>query len=122
MQPGKRCSTSYVVFGASLREASLNARLASLAATVIEEAGGTVIHAKMSDFDCPSYNMDVELKDGIPAGADRFRSNLISTDGVIIASPEDNASMPGAIKNLIDWISRFKPQPLNGRHALAMSP
>ena len=121
MQSGKRCSTSYLVFGASLREASLNARLASLAVRVIEEAGGTVVHAKMSDFDCPSYNLDVELKDGIPAGADRFRSKLIATDGVIVSSPEYNASMPGVIKNLIDWVSRFKPQPLKGRHALVMS-
>src|SRR6266851_3202951 len=121
MQSGRPCSTSYLVFGASLREGSLNAHLASLAARVIEEAGGTVIHAKMSDFDCPSYNLDVELKDGIPTGADRFRSQLVSTDGVIISSPEYNASMPGVIKNLIDWISRFKPQPFKGLHALVMS-
>jgi len=121
MKSGKRCSTSYLVFGASLREGSLNVRLASLAARVIEEAGGTVINAKMSDFDCPSYNGDVEIKEGIPAGADRFRSRLISTDGVIISSPEYNASMPGVLKNLIDWVSRFKPQPLKARHALVMS-
>ncbi|MFN2603292.1 MAG: NADPH-dependent FMN reductase [Gemmatimonadaceae bacterium] len=121
MQSGKPCSTSYLVFGASLREGSLNVRLASLAASVIREAGGTVVDAKMSDFDCPSYNLDVELKDGIPAGADRFRSKLISTDGIIISSPEYNASMPGILKNVIDWVSRFKPQPLKGRHALVMS-
>ena len=121
MKSGKRCSTSYLVFGASLREGSLNVRLASLAARVIEEAGGTVINAKMSDFDCPSYNGDVEIKEGIPAGADRFRSRLISTDGVIISSPEYNASMPGVLKNLIDWASRYRPQPLKGRHALLMS-
>ena len=121
MQSGKPCSTSYLIFGASLRQASLNSRLASLAIRVVEEAGGTVARATMADFDCPSYNTDVELRDGIPAGADRFRSKLISTDGFIIASPEYNASMPGVLKNLIDWTSRYKPQPLKGRHALLLS-
>jgi NAD(P)H-dependent FMN reductase len=121
MQTGKPCSTSYLVFGASLRAGSLNARLASLAATVVEAAGGTVVHATMADFDCPSFNGDVEIHQGIPAGADGFRSKLVSTDGFIISSPEYNASMPGVIKNLIDWVSRYKPQPLKGRHALLMS-
>lgn len=121
MQSGKPCSTSYLIFGASLREGSLNRRLASLAAKVVEEAGGTVVRATMADFDCPSYNGDVETHEAIPAGADRLRSQLISTDGVIISSPEYNASMPGTLKNVIDWVSRYKPQPLKGRHALLMS-
>jgi NAD(P)H-dependent FMN reductase len=88
---------------------------------VVSEAGGTVVHASMSDFDCPSYNGDVEASAGIPAGADRFRSKLVSTDGLIISSPEYNASMPGVLKNLIDWGSRYKPQPIKGRHVLLMS-
>lgn len=115
------CSTRYLIFGASLRKDSFNERLASLAASVIEAAGGTVDLAHMSDFECPSYDGDVEAKSGIPAGADRFRSKLISTDGFIIASPEYNASMPGVLKNAIDWVSRFRPQPLKGRQGLVMS-
>lgn len=121
MQNSKRCSTSYLIFGASLRKESLNDKLASLAASVVEEAGGTVSRASMHDFDCPSYDGDVEASQGIPAGADRFRSKLLSTDGFIVSSPEYNASMPGVLKNLIDWVSRYKPQPLKGRHALLMS-
>lgn len=121
MPAQNRCSTSYLIFGASLRNGSLNDKLASLAATVVQEAGGTVVRATMADFDCPSYNHDVETGTGIPAGADRFRSKLTSTDGFIVASPEYNASMPGLLKNLIDWVSRFRPQPLKGRHALVMS-
>ena len=116
-----RCSTRYLIFGASLRKDSLNDRLASLAASVVEAAGGKVARAHMSDFDCPSYSGDVETSSGIPDGADRFRSKLISTDGFIVASPEYNASMPGTLKNVIDWVSRFRPQPLKGRHGLVMS-
>jgi len=116
-----RCSTRYLIFGASLRKDSLNDRLASLAASVVEAAGGKVERAHMSDFDCPSYSADVEASNGIPDGADRFRSKLIATDGFIVASPEYNASMPGTLKNVIDWVSRFRPQPLKGRHGLVMS-
>jgi chromate reductase len=121
MPDQKRCSTSYLIFGASLRKGSLNDKLASLAASVVEEAGGTVVRARMADFECPSYDFDVETGAGIPPGADRFRSRLLSTDGFIIASPEYNASMPGILKNVIDWVSRYRPQPLKGRHGLVMS-
>jgi chromate reductase, NAD(P)H dehydrogenase (quinone) len=121
MQVGKPCTTSYLIFGASLRAGSLNERLASLAEAIVKEAGGTVVRATMRDFDCPSYDQDVEMKSGIPEGADRFRSKLMSTDGFIVSSPEYNASMPGVLKNLIDWVSRYKPQPIKGRHALLLS-
>ena len=121
MPEKESCSTRYLIFGASLRKDSFNERLASLAASVIEAAGGTVDRAHISDFECQSYDGDAETKSGIPAGADRFRSKLISTDGFIIASPEYNASMPGVLKNVIDWVSRFRPQPLKGRHGLVMS-
>ena len=111
----------FLVFGAALRESSLNCRLAALAADVAEHHGGTVVRARMSEFDCPSYDGDDESERGIPEGAQRFRERLTECDGVVIASPEYNASMPGILKNLIDWTSRFRPQPFNGRHALLLS-
>jgi NAD(P)H-dependent FMN reductase len=54
-------------------------------------------------------------------GAKRLKERLEAADGFLIASPEYNASMPGHLKNVIDWTSRFKPQPFNGRQALLMS-
>ena len=50
---------SFLVFSASLRESSLNTRLAELAAGAIESNGGTVDFGSMAGFDCPSYNADV---------------------------------------------------------------
>jgi NAD(P)H-dependent FMN reductase len=75
----------------------------------------------MSEFDCPSFNQDLEVNDVHPKGAEEFRKRLLANDAFIIASPEYNGSMPGLVKNMIDWVSRFRPQPFNEKHALLMS-
>jgi chromate reductase len=121
MADEKRCSVRLLVFGAALREGSMNDQLASLAASVAEEKGATVERGRMREFECPSYDMDVELATGIPAGAQTLREKLTNADGFIVASPEYNASMPGVLKNAIDWSSRFRPQPFNGKQALVMA-
>jgi chromate reductase, NAD(P)H dehydrogenase (quinone) len=104
-----------LVFSASLRKDSLNTRLAKLAVVVIERNGN------MSDFDCPSFNQDSEINNLHPTGAEEFRKRILANDALIISSPEYNGSMPGLIKNAIDWVSRFRPQPFNEKHALLMS-
>lgn len=110
-----------LVFSASLRQQSLNDRLASLAASVVEQKGGTVDRAHMTDFDCPSYDGDVEAEGNIPAPAREFRHRLETADGFIVSAPEYNASMSGVLKNAIDWVSRLRPQPFNGRQGLLLS-
>ncbi|HET7456937.1 MAG TPA: NAD(P)H-dependent oxidoreductase [Gemmatimonadaceae bacterium] len=110
-----------LVFGASLRKASLNDRLAEQAATVAEQKGATVDRATMRDFDCPAYDQDVEVGEGLPEGARRLRDRLVASDAYMIASPEYNSSVPGYLKNAIDWASRYRPQPFNGRQGLLLS-
>src|SRR5687768_3586942 len=105
-----------LVFAASLRAESLNRKLAVLAARVGEQNGATVDVASMRDFDVSSYDGDVETSLGIPPGAKELQRRLLESDAFIISSPEYNASMPGVLKNLIDWTSRFRPQPFDGRH------
>jgi chromate reductase, NAD(P)H dehydrogenase (quinone) len=117
----RRAGVRFLVFAASLRKDSLNARLAELAARQIEKAGGQVVLVPMAEFDAPSYNQDVQNGPGFPPGAVNLRTRLEASDGFAIASPEYNYSMPGLLKNAIDWISRFKPQPLNGRHGFLLS-
>jgi chromate reductase, NAD(P)H dehydrogenase (quinone) len=114
-------TTSFLVFSASLRGESLNNQLARLAARTIEKQGGIVDLATMEDFDCPSYNQDNEAKESFPPGAAEFHRRLEANDAFVIVSPEYNASMPGFLKNAIDWVSRYRPQPFNERHALLMS-
>ena len=116
-----RYTVNFLVFEGSLRKDSLNARLASLASQVIEQNGGSVDRAHFIDFDCPSYDGDVEASEGIPAGAQTFRQRLLAADAFVLSSPEYNASMPGVVKNLVDWTSRFLPQPFKGKQALLMS-
>jgi chromate reductase, NAD(P)H dehydrogenase (quinone) len=111
----------YLVFSGSMREGSLNTRLARLAAAVIGAHGGEVDFAAMSDFDAPSFDQDVQAESGLPAGALEFQRRLDATDALVIASPEYNASTPGILKNAIDWVSRLRPQPFNERHCLLMS-
>jgi NAD(P)H-dependent FMN reductase len=111
----------YLVFSASLRADSLNTRLARLAAETIEANGGEVDLASIREFDVPSYDADAQTDRGFPDGAEMLRDRLEGSDAFVVSSPEYNASMPGVLKNVIDWVSRYRPQPFNERHGLLLS-
>lgn len=115
--PRVRC----LVFCASLRRDSLNGRLAGLAAQTIEATGCEADLAVMSEFTAPCYDADAQASEGFPAGIENLRDRLLANDAFVIASPEYNASMPGILKNSIDWASRISPQPFDTRHVLLMS-
>ena len=110
-----------LVFAASLRAQSLNRQLAAFAARVATEHGAKIDLASMREFDVPGFDGDLEVAQGVPTGAQEFRRRLEANDAFIISSPEYNGSMPGVLKNLIDWTSRFRPQPFDTRHGLLLS-
>ncbi|MEV5240353.1 NAD(P)H-dependent oxidoreductase [Streptomyces cinnamoneus] len=110
-----------LVFGAALRAGSTNARLASLVARLIREADATVDLAAMREFDMPLYDGDAEAAGGLPEGALALHARVEASDAVVISSPEYNASVPGVLKNAIDWVSRVQPQPFKTKHALLLS-
>jgi NAD(P)H-dependent FMN reductase len=110
-----------LVFGASLRKESVNTRLAAIAARAAAHFGANVDLGSMHDFDVPAYDGDAESTEGPPPGARALHDRLVKSDAFILSSPEYNASMPGTIKNLIDWTSRFRPQPFDGKHGLLLS-
>jgi chromate reductase, NAD(P)H dehydrogenase (quinone) len=95
----------FLVFSASLRAGALNSRLAQLAADAIAANGGEVDLAAMDDFDAPSYDADVQEVEGFPAAAEELRDRIAASDAFVIASPEYNFSMPGSLKNAIDWVT-----------------
>ncbi|MFB7225857.1 NADPH-dependent FMN reductase [Streptomyces sp. NPDC056227] len=110
-----------LVFGAARRAGSTNAQLASLASGLVAEAGAEVDMASMRDFDMPLYDEDVEAAEGLPAGALALCERIKRCDAFVISSPEYNGSVPGLLKNAIDWVSRVRPQPFKTRHALLLS-
>ena len=54
----------------------------------------------------PVYDGDVETEQGIPPAVQRLKERIAASDGVLIATPEYNNSMPGVLKNAIDWLTR----------------
>jgi NAD(P)H-dependent FMN reductase len=54
----------------------------------------------------PLYDGDVEAEHGIPAAVQRLKDRIAAADGVLLVTPEYNNSMPGVMKNAVDWLSR----------------
>jgi chromate reductase len=63
----------------------------------------------------PLYNADMQDSSGIPPAVQTLAEAIRGADGVIFNSPEYNFSMPGGLKNAIDWVSRVPNQPFAGK-------
>jgi chromate reductase, NAD(P)H dehydrogenase (quinone) len=98
-----------LVICGSLRKGSYNA---ALARTLPKLAPAAMKLRPAPPFDqIPHYNHDIQDSTGFPAEAKAWADAIRSADGVIIVSPEYNWTIPGALKNAIDWVSRMKDQP-----------
>ena len=95
-----------LAFAGSLRRNSLNKRVLNIAVEGARKAGGTVTVIDLADLPMAVYNADDHETNGFDANALRFQDILKEHDGLLIASPEYNASLPGGLKNAIDWASR----------------
>jgi chromate reductase len=71
--------------------------------------------------DIPIYDGDLERTSGLPAAITSLVGVIRHADGVIIASPEHNYSIPGGLKNLLDWVSRAPNQPFAKKPVLIQS-
>ena len=87
----------------SLRAGSFNTALLRAAAALMP-AGSTLEVATLAGI--PLYDGDAEAKDGIPPAAQALKDKLAACDGLLLATPEYNNSLPGVLKNGIDWMSR----------------
>lgn len=111
----------FLAFAAALRKGSLNRQLIRLLIERIQTHGVEIDAADFREFDMPLYDGDIEATTGIPEGAQKLAARITAADGFIISSPEYNLSIPGTLKNAIDWLSRCKPMPLRGKTALLVS-
>lgn len=87
----------------SLRAGSFNSALLAAAAE-LAPAGLKVEIASIRGI--PLYDGDVEDKDGIPQVVTELKDRIAGSSGLLLATPEYNASIPGVLKNAIDWLSR----------------
>jgi chromate reductase, NAD(P)H dehydrogenase (quinone) len=110
-----------LAFAASLRRGSVNRGLLSVAVELASGGGADVDVAEFAEFDMPLFNHDVLDASGYPPGAQELARRVLVADGMLIASPEYNYSLPGTLKNAIDWVSRMRPMPFRGRSAFLMA-
>jgi chromate reductase, NAD(P)H dehydrogenase (quinone) len=94
-----------LVLCGSLRARSFNARLAALATKEITLADADVTRISLDDYPLPLYDADLADKSGPPQHAVNLKRLMSEQQGVLIVSPEYNASITPLIKNTIDWIS-----------------
>jgi chromate reductase len=89
----------------ALRADSTNRRLVREAARLY---GGPFTEA---DIRMPLFDEDLEIAEGIPPEAQRLFDQIAAAEAVVISSPEYNKSIPGVLKNALDWVSRIKGNP-----------
>lgn len=95
-----------LAFAGSLRKDSTNKKTLRIAAAAAVKAGASVTVLDLKDFPLPIYDGDIESESGLPENAVRLQDLMLAHDGFLIASPEYNSSISGALKNVIDWTSR----------------
>jgi chromate reductase len=100
----------------SLRAASYNTALLHAARELAPEAMEIEVFAL---GDLPFFNQDVEDQ-GDPAPIAAWKAAVVAADGLLIACPEYNGGVTAVLKNAIDWASRGKPAPLDGKLACAL--
>jgi chromate reductase len=97
----------------SLRKRSYNAALVRALPALAPE--GMSLTASPPYDTIPHYNHDDQDATGFPESVTAFADAIRAADGVIIVSPEYNWTIPGTLKNAIDWVSRMKDQPFKDK-------
>jgi len=97
----------------SLRRGSYNAALARMLPALAPP--GLALRPASSFEKFPIYNLDLQNSSGFPAEVNAWADAIRAADALIIVSPEYNWSIPGGLKNAIDWASRMKEQPFRDK-------
>src|SRR5712671_5537838 len=103
----------------SLRKGSYNRMVMNLLPGLAP--AGMAIKEAPSFTEFPLYNADLQNASGFPAPVNTLADAMRAADGVIFCTPEYNFSLPGGLKNAIDWVSRLQNQPFAGKPIAIMS-
>lgn len=95
--------TTLIGISGSLRRGSYNSALLRAAAEVAP-TGTTIEIASIRDI--PLYDGDLEAAEGVPQAVTEIKNRIAAADGWLIVTPEYNSSIPGVLKNAVDWLSR----------------
>jgi chromate reductase len=110
-----------LAFAGALRAGSLNKKLCTVAVERLRALGANVDHLDFREVEMPVYDGDAETATGLPPGAQELRRRIGRVSAVLLVSPEYNASIPGPLKNAIDWSSRGADQPWKGKVVALMA-
>lgn len=106
-----------VTISGSLRKESYNSRALICAREIAEEQGAQIIEISPNTIEIlPLFNEDVE----IPESVHEMKDVIEGADIIMIASPEYNHSIPGGLKNCIDWISSGEKNPFKNKVGIIM--
>jgi chromate reductase len=108
-----------LVICGSLRKGSYNAALTRALPGLAPP--GLKLRSAPSFERIPIYNFDIQNSTGFPAEVNTWADAIRSADAVIIVSPEYNWSIPGGLKNAVDWVSRMKDQPFKDKPVVLQS-
>lgn len=100
----------------SLRKGAYNRMLLNEAVRAFGPADVT-----RADLHLPLYDGDLEEAEGVPDAVHTLADQIKAADAVIIASPEYNKGITGALKNALDWVSRVEGMPFKGKPTVVMS-
>lgn len=89
----------------SLRRESFNRKALAIAKQLATELASDIQEADLKQLALPVYDEDIETQ-GMPESVTQLKSAVAAADVLLIASPEYNHSIPGGLKNAIDWLSR----------------
>ena len=104
-----------ITVAGSLRRDSYNRKLLALAEDALCRAGVELDRLDLHDFVLPLYDGDIEEEKSLPPEAWTLKARIAAAQGIVIASPEYNGSIPGTLKNAIDWTSRGGSNPWQGK-------
>jgi chromate reductase len=110
-----------LIFAGSLRKDSCNKKFAREALRLAKELGAEGEFLDLKEYPMPVYDGDIEASTGIPETVKSLGKKIAEADALVISTPEYNGSIPGILKNVIDWLSRDKPVSLEGKHLLLIA-